>query len=58
MKITLTDISGVKFNIESFVIDEVKRGTPTTLILKTGEKLTVKESASYVLKLIIDANFN
>lgn len=58
MKITLTDISGVKFNIESFVIDEVKRGTPTTLILKTGEKLTVKESASYVLKLIIEAIFN
>lgn len=58
MIITLTDKDGIRFDVNTFTIDEV-HGSPlgTELILATGEILHCKESASKVMSLIVSAQF-
>lgn len=58
MIITLTDKSGVQFDINTLIIEEI-HGSPsgTVLILSTGERLLCKESSTKVMKTIIDAEF-
>lgn len=50
MKITLTDPDGIKFEIESFLINKVNSGSPTEILLDTGEKLYCKEDITVVMK--------
>ena len=58
MIITLTDKDGIRFDVNTFTIDEV-HGSPggTELILSTGETIRCKESASKVMSLIVSAQF-
>ena len=58
MIITLTDKDGIRFDVNTFTIDEV-HGSPggTELILSTGETIICKESASKVMSLIVAAQF-
>ena len=58
MIITLTDKDGIRFDVNTFTIDEV-HGSPggTELILSTGETICCKESASKVMSLIVSAQF-
>ena len=57
MIITLTDPDGIQYSIESNLIDEVSGGIPTIITLQSGEKVKCIESASFVMKYIIDAKF-
>ena len=58
MTITLTDKDGIRFDVNTFTIDEV-HGSPngTELILSTGETIRCKESASKVMQIIVAAKF-
>ncbi len=58
MIITLTDKDGIRFDVNTFAIDEV-HGSPngTELILSTGETIRCKESASKVMQMIVSAQF-
>lgn len=58
MIITLTDKDGIRFDVNTLAIEEV-RGSPcgTELILSTGETITCKESASKVMQMIVSAQF-
>lgn len=58
MIITLTDKDGIKYDINTLLIEEV-HGSPlgTELILSTGETLRCKESASMVMSMIVAAKF-
>ena len=58
MIITLTDKDGIRFDVNTFTIDEV-HGSPngTELILSTGETICCKESASKVMQMIVAAKF-
>ena len=53
MKITLTDPDGVKFDLETLLIDEVNGGIFTDIVLTTKEHVQCKESASFVMARII-----
>ena len=57
MIITLTDPDGVKFDVESHLIDEVNGGTLTEIVLMSKERLLCKESASFVMARIIASKF-
>jgi hypothetical protein len=58
MIITLTDRDGVIFDINSALIAEIHgSGLGAELILETGESVYCKESASMVMKRIIESNF-
>ena len=57
MNITLTDISGVRFNLDTAYIDEIHGGKSTEIILKTEETVHCKESALTVMQLIINSTF-
>jgi hypothetical protein len=53
MKITLTDIDNVKFDIDTAVIQTVVFGKERTEIkLTTGEELTCKENADAFLRKV------
>jgi hypothetical protein len=53
MKITLTDIDSVKFDIDTAVIQTVVFGKERTeMKLTTGEKLTCKENADDFLRKV------
>lgn len=58
MIITLTDKDGIRFDVNTLVVDEVY-GSPsgTKLKLSTGETITCKESASKVMQMIVAAQF-
>jgi len=58
MIITLTDKDGVEFNVEALFINEVhKKGFKTEIIMQTGEKFICNESASKVMKAILESKF-
>ena len=57
MIITLTDPDGVKFDLETLLIDEVNGGILTDIVLTTKEHVKCKESASFVMTRIIAAKF-
>ena len=57
MKITLTDPDGVKFELETLLIDEVNGGIFTDIVLTTKEHVQCKESASFVMARIIASKF-
>ena len=58
MIITLTDKDGIRFDVNTLVVDEVY-GSPsgTKLKLSTGETISCKESASKVMSLIVKGKF-
>ena len=58
MIISLTDETGIKFDINPLFIDTVQqKGYLTELILTTGERVQCKESASLIMKAIVDSKF-
>lgn len=58
MIITLTDKDGIRFNINTLIIDEVHGSSNgTEIILSTGETVRCKESASKVMSMIVQAKF-
>lgn len=58
MIISLTDESGIKFDVNPLFIDTVQqKGYKTELILITGERVECKESASLIMKAIVDSKF-
>ena len=57
MKITLTDPDGIKFDVETNVIDEVNGGPVTEIVLMSKERLQCRESASFVMTRIIASKF-
>lgn len=58
MKITLTDRDGIRFDIDTILIEEVHgSANGTEVILSTGEAILCKESASLVMKMCVDAKF-
>lgn len=57
MKITLTDPDGIKFEIESFLINKVNSGRPTEILLDTGETVYCLEDITTVMKLSVQHFF-
>lgn len=57
MNITLTDISGVRFDLDTAYIDEIRGGTRAEIILTTGETVHCQEGALTVMQLVIDSKF-
>ena len=58
MIITLTDKDGIRFDINTLIIDEVHGSSNgTEIILSTGETVWCKESASKVMSMIVQAKF-
>ena len=58
MIITLTDKDGIRFDVNTMAIDEVRGSLGgTELILSTGETIRCKESASKVMSMIVAAQF-
>ena len=57
MMITLTDLSGIRFNIDTSIIDEVHGEVRAELILSTGEKLQCQENALTVMQYIVTSKF-
>lgn len=58
MIISLTDETGIKFDVNPLLIDTVQqKGNKTELIMATGERVQCKESASLIMKAIVDSKF-
>lgn len=57
MIITLTDIDGIVFDVDTDYIESVTRSSYTTIILKTGEKIKCRDKFITIASAIVKGYF-
>ena len=58
MTITLTDRDGVRFDVDTRLIDEVNSSPKgTEIVLGDGERISCTESALYVMQSIVRSEY-